>query len=444
MVSLLHSNSRSSLFGRLLVSSVILCLSFLPGHLLAHQMPNTIVLLDIKQDGVSAELQLPLNELELAFGHDVNKNPDGLVERVGPQLKDYLLQHIHPKSEDGKEWKINVLSMQVQPAEQTASGPYNEIRVQLWMTPSAGENTHNFVFNYDVILHQVVTHSALVSIRQDWESGVYNDKPVDVGVIKLNVRDNTIPPLIISQDKGNMWTGFTGMVGLGMKHISEGTDHLLFILVLLLAAPLLPAGKNWGDFGGTKYSISRLLKIVTAFTVGHSLTLFAGAVGWLRLPSQPIETLIAFSILVSAIHAIRPVFPGKEIYIAAGFGLIHGLAFAGTLTNLNLGGWYMALSILGFNVGIELMQLFVIAVTIPWIILLARTKDYTSFRIVGAGVAGIVAIAWMMERISQQSNILSDIAAKSFRFAPYLLIALAVSSLFSWYKEQSIKVKTAK
>ena len=404
-------------------------------------MPNTIVLLNIKQDGVSAELQLPLNELELAFGHDVNRKPDGLVERVEPQLKDYLLQHIHPKSEDGKEWKVQVLAMAVQPAEQTTSGPYNEIRVQLWMTPSAGESTHDFILNYDVIIHQVVTHSALVSINQDWESGIYSDKPVDVGVIKLNVRDNSIPPLVINQAESGMWTGFQGMVGLGMKHISEGTDHLLFILVLLLAAPLLPAGKRWGGFGGVKYSISRLLKIVTAFTLGHSLTLFAGAIGWLRLPSQPIETLIAFSIFVSAVHAIRPLFPGREMYIAAGFGLIHGLAFAGTLVNLNLGGWYMALSILGFNIGIELMQLFVIAITVPWLILLSQTKDYTPFRIAGAGIAGIIAVAWMVARISQQSNVITDIATQGFQFAPWILVALAVSSLFSFYKEKGLKLK---
>ena len=157
------------------------------------------------------------------------------------------------------------------------------------------------------------------------------------------------------------------------------------------------------------------------------------------MPSQPIEALIAFSIFVSAVHAIRPLFPGREMYVAAGFGLIHGLAFAGTLTNLNLGGWYMALSILGFNIGIELMQLFVIAVTVPWLILLAQTKDYTPFRLMGASLAGIVAVAWMAERISLHANLVTDIATKGFALAPFILIALAVASLFAFYKERSVK-----
>lgn len=441
MVSFLHSISRSVRSGRLIALLSVSVFFLLSNKAYAHQMPNTIVLLDIRQDGVSAELQIPLNELELAFGHNVSQNPADLIVREGADIKAYLLQHIHPVSNDGKPWQVTVLSMQTQPAEQTASGPYNEIRVQLHMVPQAGESTHNFILNYDVIIHRVVTHSALVSIRQDWESGVYNDKPVDVGVIKVNVVNNTIPPLVINQSNSSIWTGFTSMIGLGMKHISEGTDHLLFILVLLLVAPLLPAPKKWGGFGGTKYSVRRLLLIVTAFTAGHSLTLFAGAVGWLRLPSQPIETLIAFSIFISAVHAIRPLFPGRELYVATGFGLIHGLAFAGTLISLNLGGWYMALSILGFNTGIELMQLFVIAVTVPWLILLAQTKDYTPFRILGAGVAGVISVAWMSERILLRPNMITDAAAKGFAFAPWILMALAVSSLLAFYKER--KVQTA-
>ena len=143
-----------------------------------------------------------------------------------------------------------------------------------------------------------------------------------------------------------------------MRHIAEGTDHLLFLLVLLLPAPLLlTKGRRWGGFGGVGYSLRRLLLIVTAFTLGHSFTLLLGALGWVRLPSQPVEVLIAVSILVSAGHAVRPLFPGREAWVAAGFGLVHGLAFASTLANLHLEAGPMALSILGFNLGIELMQL---------------------------------------------------------------------------------------
>ena len=126
--------------------------------------------------------------------------------------------------------------------------------------------------------------------------------------------------------------GFVSIFRLGMRHIAEGTDHLLFLLILLLPAPLIVVGSRWAGLADMRSSVLRILKIVTAFTLGHSITLALAAFGIVRVPSRPIEVLIAVSILVSAIHALRPIFPGKEAAIAAFFGLIHGLAFAATLS----------------------------------------------------------------------------------------------------------------
>jgi hypothetical protein len=139
------------------------------------------------------------------------------------------------------------------------------------------------------------------------------------------------------------------MIALGAQHIREGTDHLLFLLVLLLPAMLKLRAGAWGAFGGINYSLGRLVRIVTAFTLGHSATLLAGALHWLSLPQRPVEVLIACSILVTAIHAVRPIFPGREDHVAAGFGLVHGLAFATILADLNPSAGPMALSILGFD-----------------------------------------------------------------------------------------------
>jgi hypothetical protein len=411
-----------------------LLLALFPLNAFAHPMPNSFVMLDIKSNGVRAELQLPLSELQLAFGHDVAQNPGTLVARLSTELRAYLLAHIHPVSADGRAWTVSIRDLQVQPAEQSASGPYQELTAHLWLQPPAGVSTKDFTLHYDVIIHQLVTHKALVAIRQDWEKGVYSEQPEEVGVIHLDVPTGTILPLHIDQSGGSMWRGFKSMVELGMQHIAEGTDHLLFLLVLLLPAPLLVRQKSWGAFGGTKYSIIRLLKVVTAFTVGHSITLLAGATGWLRLPGQPVEVLIAVSILVSAIHALRPVFSGKEAYIAAGFGLIHGMAFAGTLANLDLDTTRMGLSILGFNIGIELMQLFVIAITAPWLILLSRTGTYPYIRITGAILAAIAAFAWIIQRVSDETNIITDIVQKLTQYAPWMILLLGIAALvsFSW------------
>ena len=396
----------------------------------AHQTPSTIVLLDVNPKAVSVELQLPLGELELAFGHEIIKDPEHLIEKFGSQLKEYLLAHIHPMTEKNKPWIVEVTNMIVGKAEQTGSGQYQEITVQLVLIPPTGESTRKFIFDYDVIMHQLVTHSALVSIRSDWELGQTNKEPVKAGVIRVDTQSSLIYPLEINLEKGgNWWTGFKGMFFLGMEHIREGTDHLLFLLVLLLPAPLVIKRKQWGNFGGTKYSIMRLLKIVTAFTIGHSVTLLIGASGWVNLPVKPVEILIAVSILISAIHAIYPIFPNKEVYVAAGFGLVHGLAFATVLSVLNLDAGVMALSILSFNIGIEIMQLFVVILIIPWLILLSQTPVYKWVRVVWALLAGIASLAWISERVFEKPNKISILIQNNYGLAPWGIFMLALFSL---------------
>ncbi|MGI4884600.1 MAG: HupE/UreJ family protein [Janthinobacterium lividum] len=395
----------------------------------AHPMPSSMVWFDLRPAGVAAEVQLPLGELQLAFGHDVALRPETLVARLGPQLRAYLLAHVRPVGPDGRPWAVAVRALRVGQAAQNATGPYQALTADLWLQPPPGASPRAFTLRYDVIMHQLVTHAALVAIRQDWETGVDAEHPVEVGVVRMNPRDNVIAPLVVRPAGDSWWRGFRSMVGLGAQHIAAGTDHLLFLLVLLLPAPLLVRRGRWGPFGGVRYGLGRLLAVVTAFTAGHSVTLLAGALGWLRLPAQPVEVLIAFSILVSAVHAWRPLFPGREAWVAGGFGLVHGLAFASTLGALHLGGGQLGLSLLGFNLGIELMQLFVIAATVPWLLLLSRTPAYDRVRGGGALLAAAAALAWLAERLTGHGNPVADFVAAAPRYAPWLLALLAAGAL---------------
>ncbi len=405
----------------------------------AHEQPTTLIVLDVAPEQVQAMLHVPLNELELAFGNDVSRDPDHTLSQWQERFAEYLKNHLHPVT-DGQAWRVEIGEMTVEKALQSQSGPFQEVLVRLRLSPPTGRSTRRFTLNYDAIMHQVVTHKAIVSIRNDWERGQTAEE--QVGVVRVDTGTSRIDPLEINLERGSSWAGFKGMVGLGMQHIKEGTDHLLFLLALLLPATLLARGRRWGGFGGSGYSFLRLLKIVTAFTIGHSLTLLIGALGWLRLPQQPVEVMIAFSILVSALHAIRPLFPGKETYVAAGFGLVHGLAFATVLSDLHLSAGPMALSILGFNLGIELMQLFVIAVTMPWLVLLSMTPLYARVRISCAVLAGVAAIGWMASRITGHSNAIEQSMQVATEFAPLSILALAlIAAPAYWY--HSGKTRTA-
>jgi hypothetical protein len=431
MCNIFSVNSRHKNSWRLFIFTSIFAIAALrPAISSAHQTPNTLVFLDASPNRVALELQMPLSELELAFGNNISKNPETLIANLGPQLKEYLKAHIHAYLKKSAPWGVEIEALRMDKGKYIENGiDYWEVIANVVIIPQPGESTRKFMLDYDVIMHQVINHAALLSIRSDWETGNVNISSADAMVIGWNTKDNIIYPLEINLQQGSWFKGFKSMFALGMQHIKEGTDHLLFLIVLLLPATLLANGRQWGKFGGTKYSILRLLKIVTSFTIGHSITLLIGALGWLRLPAQPVEIVIAFSILVSAIHAIRPIFPGREMYVAAGFGLIHGLAFASILANLKLGAGTLALSILGFNLGIEVMQLFVIAIIVPWLILMSRTLVYPFFRTGAAILAGIAALAWMAERVFNQPNLITQIILKFTDYELWLVFAVAVFSI---------------
>ncbi|GGR23314.1 hypothetical protein GCM10008957_39070 [Deinococcus ruber] len=429
------TGSRSALLTWLLV----LILALLPGQAAAHPMPTTTVQLDIHSGYVSAELALPLNELQLATGWTLLGNGAAL-EVYSSRLKAYLLKHLVATTPSGQAWTVTVGTPTLTQAEQTMTGPYQEFVVAARLVPptGAGASTHTFTLKYDAIVHQVVTHSILVSVRQDWERGLNGETPVQVGIIRTDTRTGTVPPLQVNQGGGSVWQGFAGIFLLGVHHIAKGTDHLLFLLTLLLPAPLLVVvGRrpHWGTFGGTRQSLLNIVKITTAFTVGHSLTLLLGTLRIVNVSDAPIEVLIAISILVSAVHALRPLFPGREMLVATGFGLIHGLAFSYTLAALNLSAWQAALSLLGFNLGIEAMQLLVIAVTMPWLILLARTPLYPPVRVVGASIAVLASLGWLGARLGVV-NPLGTLADTLSPYGPWVIVGLAVLALlgFGWSK----------
>jgi hypothetical protein len=222
---------------------------------------------------------------------------------------------------------------------------------------------------------------------------------------------------------------------LGMRHIAEGHDHLLFLIALVLPAPLLASAggtkrfRLWGGFGGARHTARRLISVVSAFTVGHSITLIGGAFfGW-RLPSPPVEIGIAVSILISSIHAWRPLFNGREALIAGGFGLVHGLAFATVIANFGLEPLQKAQSILGFNLGIELIQLAVVICVLPSLLVLARLPGYRWLRGGGALLAGVAAIAWIAERASGRLNPVAEAIDLALGQAPWLLGALSLAAL---------------
>lgn len=430
------SNSiRRALSVRMLPFAMVIMAIFYGKSAAAHQAPYSIVFLDVSPDRVGLELQIPLAELALAYGSDIGRDPESLVKRMGPQLGEYILAHTRVYVHRELPWLIWVSGMSVGEETQITSGPpFYELRVRLTVVPQAGESTRHFMLDYDAVVHQVVNHIVFVAVRSDWQTGRADSLTAEGNPMTIRTAgDNKIHPLEISLEKGSWFTGVRNMFLLGIEHIREGTDHLLFLIALLLPATLVTNKHRWAGYGGLKPSLSKTLKIVTAFTIGHSLTLLIGALGWVHLPAQAVEVCIAVSILVSAVHAIYPIFPGHEMFVAGGFGLVHGLAFAGVISNLSLGAGTLACSILGFNLGIEVMQLGVILLIIPWLILLSQTGYYRYVRIGGAIFAGLAAMGWIVERVSGERNSIGIFAEQLSGIGVWIILGLAALALLLFW-----------
>jgi hypothetical protein len=388
----------------------------------AHPMLNSVLLLDLHENRVEAELKIPLSELALATKLEL---ADGALGAFEPQIRPYLLERIRISTPSGQAWTVAVDALSEGEPQAGPNGPYRELIAHLTLTPPAGAETRAFAIESEAVVREVRDHVTLVSVRQDWANGITPElEPTTVGVIRVDPVTNAVAALEINRSGGNLWRGFVGMFRVGWLHIAGGTDHLLFLLTLLLPAVVVTERRRWGGAASVRRSLLEILKIVSAFTVGHSLTLILGAVLHLNIPSQPIEALIAVSILVSAVHALRPIFPGREVWGAGGFGLVHGMAFSLTLAELQLSTPQLALSLLGFNLGIEAMQLVVIALTIPWLMLLVRTPVYPAVQIGGAIIAGVAAIGWLLERLGH-SNALGALANALSPYGVWAIVALA-------------------
>ncbi|MEU0211231.1 HupE/UreJ family protein [Streptomyces canus] len=209
--------------------------------------------------------------------------------------------------------------------------------------------------------------------------------------------DNLLPigrALKVDLGEGSAWRGFLAMVKLGGDHILAGTDHLLFLLILLLPAPLAVTGRRWHGLVGARSALGRIGRITLAFTAGHSVAPAVTALGRLDTPGWPVEAFIAASILIGAIHAIRPLLPGKEALVAGVSGLGHGMAFSFVLAEMHLSTGQLVTSLLGFNLGIELVQLLLVCLALPSLLVLARLRVQPALRLTGAVLTGTAAVGW--------------------------------------------------
>ncbi|MEN8763999.1 MAG: HupE/UreJ family protein, partial [Thiogranum sp.] len=185
----------------------------------------------------------------------------------------------------------------------------------------------------------------------------------------------------------------------GVWHIWIGFDHILFIISLLLPSVMILRAGGWQPVGEFKSAFLFVVKVVTLFTIAHSVTLSLSALGIIRLPVRLVEVVIAASIIVVALNNIFPIFNRWIWLVVFGFGLFHGLGFANVLAPLGAERSSLLTALIGFNVGVEIGQLAIIAVIFPLFFMIRNRRTY-QFQVLGLGSAALIVVSsfWLIER----------------------------------------------
>ena len=389
---------------------VVLAAAALPQAASAHSPGSSTIAVRVDDGAAEATISIAAKTLDRAIG-------GGLTDA---QVIAYLDEHLTITGADGTTWGESYGAVE----RETVEG-IDSLSVVVRLDPGDA-GTARFTIAYDPIIEAIPAHEAVVVLTDS------ADEISTPGVLTASQ-----PSLAVTD--GAQAVPLGDMLRHGFHHVLEGADHLLFLLTLLLPAPLVAVAGRWRRGDGLLPTARRVIHVVTAFTLGHSLTLVAAALGWVTVPGRPVEVLIAASVGVAAVHAVRPLAVRGAAAIAVGFGLVHGLAFAGILADLGLDGTTSLLALLAFNLGIELAQLATVTLVLPSLYVLSRTRAYPAVRTAAAGLALVAAVGWGLDRVGVQANPLAVVEDAAIAHPLAVVLGLVALAAAAWLADATAR-----
>jgi len=336
----------------------------------------------VTPNGVTAEWHLALRDLEDAVGLDAND--DGVItwgELLSRQqaVNAYALSRLHVQL-DGVPATLRATELLV---DSHSDGAYAVVR----MAVDGAKNPTTLQVNYNAFFDIDPKHRGLFRL----ESG---------GSTRLAVFSPENPSQIFDLSSTAPQMSFLTFVREGVWHIWSGYDHILFLFALLLPGALRRREGTWQPVPTVRPAVINVLKVVTAFTAAHSITLSLATLGLVHLPTRLVESAIAASVVVAAANNIVPFFAERGWMVAFGFGLLHGFGFANALRDLGLQHGQLAATLFGFNLGVEIGQLAIVAVFLPVALSMRTLLFYRRFLLQAGSVAiACVASTWLAERV---------------------------------------------
>ncbi len=348
----------------------------------AHTQSSAYLMLHVAKTGLTGEWSLALRDLDDAIGLDIND--DGVItwgelRSRKEAISAYALSRLHIQG-DGQTGSLHVNEFLV---DDLSDGAYAVLRFDV----EGIRQARRIEVNYNAFFDIDPKHRGLLRLEHN-------------GQTQLAVFRPAMPSQAFDLEVTAPQNPFFTFLKEGVWHIWSGYDHILFLLALLLPGVLRRRDGKWQPVDDIRPAIVSVLKVVTAFTVAHSITLSLAVLGFVHLPTRLVESAIAASVVVAAFNNLVPLFPDGVWMVAFGFGLLHGFGFANALRDLGLQHGRLAVTLFGFNLGVEIGQLAIVSVFLPLALSLRCLVFYQRF-ILRMGSAAIVVVAstWLAERV---------------------------------------------
>ena len=353
------------------------------GNALAHKPSDSYLALKIENTRIAGQWDIALRDLEYAIGLDANSDGEitwGELRTRHADIASYVLARLAILG-DGKPCSIRPSAHLV---DEHSDGAYEVLRFEAECEGASD----SLQVRYQLFFDLDATHKGLLRLEtpQGTLTGVFSqERPVQ----QFELKHASGLAQFFSFGREGVW------------HIWIGIDHILFILSLLLPSVLVIGARasRWEPVRAFAPAFWDVFRVVTSFTVAHSITLSLAALSVISLPSRLVESTIAASVALAALNNLRPVVTSRRWVVAFAFGLIHGFGFASVLTDLGLPRGSLLLALVGFNLGVEAGQLAIVSAFLPLAYTLRASWIYQRLLMTGGSlVVTAIALVWLIER----------------------------------------------
>jgi hypothetical protein len=362
------------------------------GSVHAHKVGESYLFLDVSPQALEGRVETTLSDLDRALDLDVDGDGKVSDDEINGKI-DTIRSYIAARVKIGPQTNPYDLRYAGHDILETYRGRYFTLHFSV-KDIGPLSRTDSIGIEYNVLFDSDPQQRGLLILEHNRLVGSVNeDETVSL------IFSPQAPQQFLELKERSIVREVANFVGQGVWHIWIGIDHVLFLLAFILPTVLRRSNNAWepvGDFGTV---LVKIIKIISLFTLAHSITLCLAALEIIQLPSRLVESIIAASVVVAAINNIYPFFGGRLWLVIFGFGLFHGFGFASVLTDLGLNPASLAASLLGFNLGVEIGQVAIIAVAFPLCYAFRRSPLYCSVGLKGgSGLIGGIAFLWFIER----------------------------------------------